>query len=54
MIILNKDKKLFNPNYDIPMYIFDGTYEEYLELKEQKKLFLSKNVFLIDPKVIRV
>lgn len=52
--ILNKNKTLFNPDYDIPVYIFEGTYEEYLELKKQQKLFLSKNVFLIDPNIIKV
>lgn len=54
MTILNKDKKRFNPDYDIPMYIFEGTYEEYLELKKQEKTFLNKNVFRIDPSIIKV
>lgn len=36
------------------MYIFEGTYEEYLELKKQEKIFLNKNVFRIDPSIIKV
>lgn len=52
MTILNKDKKIFNPNYDTPTYVFDGTYEEYLELRAKQKVFLSVNVFLIDYKCI--
>jgi hypothetical protein len=35
MVILNKNKKKFNPNYDLPIYVFEGTYEEYLELRKQ-------------------
>ena len=50
--ILNSKKQLFNPDYDLPVYVFDGTYEEYLKLRKESKVFINVNVFLIEPKII--
>ncbi len=37
---------------DVPTYIFEGTWEKFLELKKSGRAILGKNVFLIDPKII--
>ena len=49
MTILNQFKAKFRQENrdDIPTYVFEGTYEEYLKLKAAGKVFLNKNVFLI-------
>jgi hypothetical protein len=58
MIILNQSKTLFNPDYDLPVYVFEGTYEEYLELRKQEKVFLEArdetkiNVWKVDTNII--
>jgi hypothetical protein len=49
-VIFNENKEIFdyyNPK-GTPSYIFEGTLEEYKRLKEEKKLFLNKNVFKIN------
>ena len=54
-MIFNQFKTQFNLNNpnEIPTYIFEGSSEEYNQLKKEGKLFINKNVFKIDPKVIK-
>jgi hypothetical protein len=54
MTVLNQFKNRFRSENsgDVPTYVFDGTYEEYLKLKSLGKVFLNKNVFLIDRKIL--
>jgi len=53
MVIFNEKKQKIdqsNPE-GTPKYIFEGTWEEFQELKKQEKTILGKN-FLIDHKAI--
>lgn len=47
--ILNQKKEKFNQENpdDEPAYVFDGTIEEYREMRKEGKVVLGKNVFLI-------
>ena len=48
--ILNQNKEKFNQENpaDIPTYVFDGSYDEYIKQRKDKKVFLGVNVFFIN------
>ena len=54
MVIFDENKNPINPAdpKGRPTYIFEGTFEEYREMKKQGKLIINKNVFKIDNKTI--
>jgi len=57
MVIFDENKNPINPAdpKGKPTYIFEGTIEEYRELKKQGKLILAgknPNIFKIDNKAI--
>ena len=54
MIVFDENKNPINPAdpKGKPTYIFEGTIEDYRDLKKQGKLIINKNVFKIDQKSI--